>query len=78
MQAKLCQLAETYRTDHDAEDARRLGLGKSAFEYRHVDEHELVALEMEGTDTPEAELRRARNRRYYERRRALQTVTLGG
>src|SRR5262245_12676310 len=73
----LCQFVDQYRTDYDTEEARRLCLGRSAFEYRNLDEGALVAFEADlmapkneepKEPTPE-ERRAARNRRYYERRK---------
>jgi hypothetical protein len=68
---RLAALAETYRTDYDAEDARRLGLGRSAYCYRLVNEAALVRLER-GEDQPDRQREQTRERvqRHRERRKA--------
>ena len=73
--SNLCQFADKCRTDYDPEDATRLSLGPSAYCYRNVDEDALVAFEDElngspAEDTEPDDLRAARNRRYYLKRKA--------
>jgi hypothetical protein len=70
----LCAFIDQYRTDHDPDEASRLALGLSAYCYRLLDEKALAAFEASFSDKAakpaSVELRRLRNRRYYQGRKA--------
>jgi hypothetical protein len=70
MTSRLCALAETFRTDYDAEEARRLGLGPSAYCYRLMSDAALVALESPLRAARDRQLARERSRRRREHQKA--------